>query len=577
MLIAIICGGAALLAPPAGASGVAAIPADEQQPFPRPSWNLTFGPVAISSPTVAEIDGVTALVFADESGYVYVVNATTHALLPGWPQPVDLGGSGPTAIESSPTVAYLDGPDQPPSIVVGAGSSYTSNQNGGLVVFRADGSVRFVFRTKDLFNEWTGSPAPSGYDNAVFSTPAVGDVTGDGQQDIVFGSWDHEIYALTPNGSLVPGFPIDNEDTIWSSPALYHVRGGGTAEDIFIGGDASGRHGCFGGFVMDYSYSHGAPRRRWEHCEDQTIWSSPVIGPIDDTGLPVVVVGTGFGETPPYKPGTDRVYAFYARTGRAVPGWPVTTAGPVFGSPAIGMLPGSSTPAVVDTSWCETCDGPSSQGSSMVYAWSGSGNLLWSQTLEGGQDFSSPVLVDLSGDGQNDVLVGSSAGLFPLSGATGAFLFRTDESHAINTCSVQNSPVVTEVGDSWQLLEECGGPHQVTSTGRVFDYPLPHTPGTPPPWPMWRGDPDHNGVAYTAIDMLRRQLHAEARLHAHRHAATERHASVEARTSGSRHSGAARDARKAKAAAAARRAAARRAAARAKAARARHATRRRSG
>jgi hypothetical protein len=492
----------AALGVPAGAVAehTAALPtlsAAEQQPFPAPSWVLTQGQIALSSPTVAQIDGVTALVYATESGYVYVVNAATQQLLPGWPQPVELGGSGPTAIESSPTVAYLNGPAQPPSIIVGAGSSYVADQNGGLVVFDADGRIRFVFRTQDVFNEWTGSPAPSGYDNAVFSTPAVGDLTGDGQQDIVFGSWDHDIYALTPSGTMLPGFPIDNEDTVWSSPALYHVRGRGRAEDLFIGGDASGRDGCFGGFVMDYSYAHDAPHLRWEHCEDQTIWSSPAIGSIDATGQPVVVVGTGFGEKPPYGPGTDRVYAFYAASGSTVPGWPVTTAGPVFGSPAIGTLPGSSTPAVVDTSWCTGCAG-GSQGVSMVYAWSGSGSLLWSETLEGGQDFASPVLVDLSGDGSNDVLVGSSAGLFPLDGATGAFLFQTNEMQAINKCSVQNSPVVAEVGGSWQLFEACGGPQQLTKLGRVFDFRLPETPGTPPPWPMWRGEPSHDGVPMSA-------------------------------------------------------------------------------
>ncbi|HTX00392.1 MAG TPA: hypothetical protein VMD59_16545 [Acidimicrobiales bacterium] len=492
----LLAAGAPARAALAGAPARAALTTAEQQPFPKPGWVLTFGQVALSSPAVAVIDGVTALVFASENGYVYVVDAATGQLLPGWPQPVELGGTAPTAIESSPTVADLDGPGQPPSIIVGAGSSYVSGQNGGLVVFRASGRLRFVFRTQDVFNEWTGSPNPSGYDNAVFSTPAVGDLTGDGEEDIVFGSWDHEIYALTPQGTMVPGFPIDNGDTVWSSPALSHVRGRGRAEDLFIGGDASGRGGCFGGFVMDWSYSGGAPHLRWEHCEDQTVWSSPAVGPIGPGGAPAVVVGTGFGEKPPYPAGTDRVYAFDAASGQPLPGWPVTTAGPVFGSPAIGTLPGSPTPAVIDTSWCLDCTGLRS-GASMVYAWSGSGSLLWSQTLEGAEDFASPVVVDLSGDGSNDVLVGSSAGLFPLDGATGDFLFQTSETKAINNCSVQNSPVVAEVSGSWQLFDACGGPKEVAPVGRLFDYTLPATPGTPPPWPMWRGDQDHDGVPVT--------------------------------------------------------------------------------
>jgi hypothetical protein len=466
--------------------------------FPAPSWIDTVGPIALSSPTVATIDGVTAVVFASEDGELYVVNAATGANLPGWPEPVTLSGGAPTAIESSPTVAYLDGPANPPSIIVGAGSTYAPNQQGGLVAFRASGSIRFTFHTKDIFNEWTGksTPGPDGFDEGVFSSPAVGDITGDGQPDIVFGSYDHRVYALTASGALVKGFPIDTEDTIWSSPALFHVRGKPDEKDIFIGGDASGRRGCYGGFIYDIRYVKNAPRISWQHCENQTIWSSPAVGIINSGGRPAVVVGTGFGEPPPYKSASYQLFAFYANNGARVPGWPVATAGPAFGSPAIGTLGVSGAPVVVDTSWCTSC--AASPGTSMVYEWSGTGALLWSQTLVGAQDFSSPVLVDLSGSGTNDVLVGSASGLFPIDGATGAFLFGTSETAAINTCSSQNAVAVADVpgtgpGTGWRIFEACGGPKALIATGRLFDYPLPATPAVTPPWPEWRADSAHDG------------------------------------------------------------------------------------
>jgi hypothetical protein len=491
----------------AGALGVEAPLANAQSTtFPAPTWVDTLGQIAISSPTVATIDGVQAVVFGSESGYVYAVNAQTGTNLPGWPEPVELAPGVPSAIESSPTVAYLDGPDKPPTIVVGAGSTYVKDQQGGLVAFNADGTVRFVFHTQDIYNEWDGSstPGPDGYDEAVFSTPAVGDVTGNGQQDIVFGSYDHELYALTPSGQLVPGFPFQTEDTIWSSPALFHVRGGAKTEDIFIGGDATGRDGCYGGFVYDFTYRRKAPRIVWQHCERQTIWSSPAVGVINSTGRPAVVVGTGFGEPPPYGSASDEVLAFYADNGARVAGWPVPTAGPVFGSPAIGTLPGSSTPAVVDTSWCVACTTSASGGTSNVYAWSGTGKLLWTQTLGGPNDFASPVLADLSGSGSNDVVVGSAGGLYPLDGATGDFLFGTSTTEPINTCSVQNSVAIADVagtgpGTGWRMFETCGGPRQVTPIGRLLDYPLPATPGVEPPWPMWRQDPEHDGVAVATL------------------------------------------------------------------------------
>ncbi|MDA8296626.1 MAG: hypothetical protein M0004_08595 [Actinomycetota bacterium] len=490
---------AALLAPLwAGASAFASTGAPS---FPQPDWVDTVGPVALSSPATGVIDGVPVVAFGTESGYLYVVNARTGRNLAGWPQAVDIAPGVPTAVESSPTIAYLDGSNQPPTIIVGAGSTYVPDQQGGLIAFNANGTVRFRFATKIIFNEWS-TTGPNIYHNGVFSTPAIGDVTGNGQQDIVFGSWDHDLYALTPQGKLVPGFPVNNLDTIWSSPALFHLRGTSDQEDIFIGGDASGRGGCHGGFISDYTYRNGGPHLSWQHCENQTIWSSPAIGVIDATGRPAVVVGTGFGEPPPYKSDSYKLFAFYADNGSAVPGWPVKTAGPAFGSPAIGTLPGSSTPSVVDTSWCTACTNPG--GTSMVYAWSGSGHQLWSQKLPGGNDFSSPVLVDLTGQGVNDVVVGSSAGMYALNGANGDFLFGTSAGSPINTSSMLNSAAVFDVpghgrGSGWHLFEACGGPRQVTSTGLLYDYPLPTKPAIAPAWAGWRDGPDHTGVADQTI------------------------------------------------------------------------------
>ncbi len=484
-----------LAAPRAGATTAAS--------FPAPSWVDTVGAVALSSPTVGTIGGEEVIAFGTESGYLYVVNARTGRNLPGWPQPVEITPGRVAAVESSPTFANLDGPGRPPTIVVGAGSTYVRNEQGGLVAFNANGTVRFRFLTRDVFNEWTGG-GPAGYHNGVFSTPAIGDVTGNGTPDIVFGSWDHNIYALTPSGALVPGFPIGNLDTVWSSPALYHLRGLPDQHDIIIGSDASGRAGCYGGFISDYTYRDGGPHLVWQHCENQTIWSSPAIGVINATGRPVVVVGTGFGEKPPYPSDSYRLFAYYADDGAPVPGWPVHTAGPAFGSPAIGVLPGSTTPAVVDTSWCSAC--ASVGGASMVYAWDGAGHLLWSQELPGPNDFSSPILVDLLGTGTNDVVVGASSGLYALDGANGQFLFSHGSSTAINVSSDLNSPLVVDVaghgpGTGWHLFEACGGPEQVTKSGLLYSYPLPARPAVPPPWPGWRDGPTHDGVALSTIPL----------------------------------------------------------------------------
>jgi len=462
--------------------------------WPGPSWVTCLpGAVAQSSPTVADWHGMTIVAVGDESGRVSVFNAATGEELPGWPKRLAAPAGAAVAIESSPTIAFLDGPNKPPSIIVGAASTWVNNTAREVEAFHLSGATRFIFHV---------GTAP-GTAVGVISSPAVGSLTASGQQDIVFGSWDHYIYALTPAGRLLPGFPINTADTIWSSPALYRVPGT-IGASIFIGGDAHGWQGCRGGWITDYHYVGTAPTIVWQHCESQTIWSSPAVGVINSTGRAVVVVGTGF-YWQPFPSGTCRIFAYYADNGAPVPGWPVETTGPSLGSPAIGVINNTGTPAVVETSWvCSgltnaSCLGPNT---TMVTAWNGGGQRLWTDKLHGPTSFSSPVLVPLQGEATNDVLVGSGAGLYAISGQTGAYLFGTSYAgEAIDPgCRVFNSVAVTDVlgtgtGSGWSVLEACGGPAAFNYTGRLVSYRISTPPTVPPAWPMFHQNATHDGVA----------------------------------------------------------------------------------
>ena len=461
--------------------------------WPHPTWvTCVNGAINGSSPTVADWEGTTIVAVGAENGMLHVFNAATGQELPGWPRRLAAPPGAAVAIESSPTIAFLDGPDKPPSIIVGAASTWVKNTAREVEAFRLGGSVRFVFHVG----------AAPGTAVGVISTPAVGTLTASNQQDIVFGSWDHYIYALTPAGRLLPGFPINNADTIWSSPALYQVPGT-VGDSIFLGADAHGWHGCTGGWISDYRYVDGSPQLVWQHCEGQTIWSSPAVGVINASGRAAVVVGTGF-YWQPFATATYKLYAYYADNGAAVPGWPVTTSGPSLGSPAIGIINSSGLPAVVDTSWVcagltnASCLAPNT---STVTAWSGNGKRLWSDQLSEPTDFASPVLVPLQAGARNDVLVGSGAGLYAISGETGAFLFGTSfAGEAINPgCRVFNAVAVayvlgTGAGSGWSVFEACGGPAAFHYPGRVVDYPLPATPTVLPAWPMFHQNAAHDGV-----------------------------------------------------------------------------------
>jgi hypothetical protein len=481
--------------------------------YGSPAWTLCgIGGQGFTSPVTGTIDGSRVVVDASLTGMVYVVNARTGTEMPGWPQAATLVGNTATAIDSSPAIAYLDGPHAEPSIVVGLGSLNAPEQNGGVMAWNANGQVRFRFLTRKTFPEW-GSKYPDDWTNSVFATPAIGDVTGSGQQDIVFGSYDHYVYALNPNGKLLPGFPINRTDTIWSSAALADTTHTGQM-DIIEGGDASGWTGpgpggtpCFSGWISDYRYEFGAPRLIWEHCLAETVWSSPAVTTFKST--PVVVVGTSWA----YGPGRDtepaehEIYAYNASNGDLMPGWPVSAVGATFPSPAVAPLVAGGPDDVIDSS----CTGPPtcvSDGPATVSAWNEAGHLLWRTVITSNQQVvGSPSVVAVAGSVDNDVLIGDSQGLYVLDAATGQKIEGSASTPLDYGCNTEGTPVTTAVPRSktgYMMFTNCGfnGPNvPVTTYLRAYNVPAPATStrqasgvSSALAWPMFRGNPQRTGV-----------------------------------------------------------------------------------
>lgn len=457
------------------------------------AWQTTTsGRIHFSSPAIADVngDGKNEIVVGDLNGLVHVYKGDGSGELPGWPQPARVDGVHATAVESAPAVADLDG-DGKKEIVVGATSTLIPNQQGGLVVFSANGRLRWRWQGNDLRTIWNGNRwGADGYTEGVAATPAIGDVNGDGHPDIVFGGFDTKIHALDRSGRELPGFPYQADDAVWSSAALTDVDGDGRVE-IFVGSGSSGGgpQPHLGGTMYALKWRSTGVQTLWRKNLAESADGSPAIGDINGDGWPDVVMTTSY-----YYRNTDsrRVFAWRAADGATVRGYPVDTGSITAGGPAVGDVNGDGRLDVVVGSW----DGH-------ARAYTGSGRKLWDVNVFAGYPWpaqrieGAAVIADLDGDGRQDVAMPSDKGLWLLDGQTGARLTPILSSHYV----FQNSPAVAVLGGQLRVVAAGYDPTGATAIGGVQVYTLPSTTATPA-WSQFRqnaarvGGPSLHQVLY---------------------------------------------------------------------------------
>jgi PQQ-like domain len=439
-------------------------------------------PVALSSPNIATLDGVPAVVVGDRAGHLYAFSLATGNAIPGWP-----ASTGGIPIDSTPSVAPLgkqteDGPPDDDTVFVGVGDAATPHR-GGYEAFNPDGTRRWYRAVRNPATD-TSAKATA----AVRASLTVGDLQGG--TDVVAPSVGQEEYALNAaTGSPLKGFPWFTSDSDFSTPALADLYGNGQTE-IVEGGDQTA------GLANWVQYTQGGHLRvispegtagtgsptgglSCEYNADQVVESSPAVGQFLAGGSVGIVVGTGT-----YFQGaldTDKLLAFGTHCNLV---WQAELDGSTGSSPALAALSGNGTLAVLEGT-------DNGHGGGSVYELDGpTGAVIWQQQVEG-EVIGSVVTADLNG-GDQDVIVPTTNGADVLNGSNGALLGTLESG-----VGLQNSPLVTDDPDGRVGVTVAG--YNAKDQGVIDHFELYGSSGAHVDalgaWPMFHHDPRLTGNA----------------------------------------------------------------------------------
>ncbi len=375
---------------------------------PTVKWQFSTGDTVkwqFSAVADADGDGVNEVIIASMDGKVYCINGITGAQK--WVY------STRNKIRCSPAVGDLDG-DGKPEVVFGNDDdtiycldgvtgtrkwfNYLGPSEGiiwsGPAIADVDGDAQkeVVFTSMTTCSGCPKCFALNGATGAVEwefviiyqsrSSPAVGDVDGDGQAEVVWGANDYKVYCLRgTDGTKKWEFLTSSSPSSWvqSSPVIINVDGG-TDVEVIVGSDCDSLF-CLRG-------TDGT--KKWSLKLSGDVQSSPAVGDCDGDGALDVCVGSMNG------------YAYCVNGATGVIKWSV------YLSP---MLASVSTPvslADIDKDGkLEVLVGTRVAGatSDTLFCLNGeNGSVLWKKAL--GPNVQSPFPADIDSDGCTEIIVG---------------------------------------------------------------------------------------------------------------------------------------------------------------------------
>lgn len=459
-------------------------------------------------------DGMLYVIAYDGSSWSVVWSRQTLADLFAAGAPNECAVTDRTEIRSAAAIADIDN-DGNLEIVVAVGGNPGQHRHGGALVYSYDRAWSYSMLAGwpqpriDEVGGGVGIREPDGCWDGTAASPALGDLDGDGDLEVVIQALNRRIYAWHHDGSAVSGWPIrrENGDNLLrggeSTPALGDIDGDGLPE-VVIGTNSPPWDGIA---APDYSKGtvwaingDSSPVNGWPVATDNNILSSVALGDIDKDGQLEVIVGSAVSR----EGGTGRrVYAWNS-DGSVVQGWPKTTAGDMPSSPALGDLDGDGDLEIVIG--CGVEDDPTH--CTYLYAWHDDGSLVSGFPMSppsndpDSSDASglpySPVLADYDGDGLVEILV--------VNWRAGGVSTVESDGTANNDPSMQtvsglfNSPLVDDLDNDGKLEIVIGGATPGETRGAVYIWDVDGDADAAQPWPMFHRDVYRSGNASFYID-----------------------------------------------------------------------------
>jgi len=411
-------------------------------------------------------------------------------LFAGWPQSLATADNPYATVKGMPIAGDLDG-DGAKEVIVATleGFIYVWGRNGAL----KPGWPRLLTFT----TEWGPTPASLSL--------SLGDVDRNGVLDLVAtDSQGTGIHVFKGNGSYLPGWPVTTWTAIKTPATVADLNKDGKSE-VVVGVDGNP------GQLVVLSAT-GAVLPGWPKTILSSSWgnqatgSYPVVGDLDDDGdLEIAAVSCDGG-------GDDflsKVF-IYQHDGRLLTSW--QTGAVQIGPPVLADLDGDGSLEVLASLM-------KMDGTGGLYAWDRKGTLLpgWPQSNPSWTPvFNAPIVLDLDGDGRNEIITSRQQEFWSeeLQNAFGypVQAYRYDGSlipsmarPAYGSWSgPDGSPAVADIdGDGrlelvWTEVRNQGASAEFPPP-RIFAWDLSTPVSNAQPWPMYRADARHSGVADAVV------------------------------------------------------------------------------